>query len=53
MVSAIGLKFDGAMHSAIRQITIQNGHAWPIFSHSTEPRFCLNFTHVGRPLLAM
>ena len=39
-ISGFSLKFGGMMHSNMKQIVIQSGHAWPIFVHSTE---LLNF----------
>ena len=35
-ISAICLKFGGMMHSTMEQITVQNGHAWPIFACSVK-----------------
>ena len=32
--SAIGLKFDEVAHSTMKQISILNGHARPIFAYS-------------------
>ena len=45
-ISAIGLKFGGMMHSNMKQIVIWNGHAWPIFVHSSE---LWNFQNMLRP----
>ena len=36
MISAIALQFGGEMHSAMKQIAIENGFAWPIFAHTVE-----------------
>ena len=40
-ISGISLKFGGVMHSTIKQIAIQNGHAWSIFCtfHGTLKKF--------------
>ena len=35
-ISVTGLKFGGMMHNNMKQIVIWNGHARPIFVHSTE-----------------
>ena len=43
MISAICLKFVG-MINAMKQITILNGHALPIFAHFTELK---NFHDIG------
>ena len=35
-ISAIGLTLGGMMHTNMKQIAIQNGHARPIFARSTK-----------------
>ena len=35
-IAAIGLKSGGMMHSTMKKIAIQNGHAWPIVARVTE-----------------